>query len=69
MNVTCRKNLQILFGLAVWEYAKQHGLTHYDIRNHTGYLRNLLIRIATTGEIMVNLVVGYEDKKTEYTFA
>ena len=49
--------------LAIWEYAKQHGLTHYDIRNHTGYLRNLLIRIATTGEIMVNVVVGYEDKK------
>jgi 23S rRNA (uracil1939-C5)-methyltransferase len=50
--------------LAVWDYAKQHGLSHYDIRNHTGYLRNLLVRIATTGEIMVNIVVGYEDKKT-----
>ncbi|MDB5247694.1 MAG: methyltransferase, TrmA family [Segetibacter sp.] len=49
--------------LAIAEYAKEHGITHYDIRNHTGYLRNLLIRIATTGEIMVNLVVGYEDKK------
>lgn len=49
--------------LAVWEYAKQHNLSHYDIRNHTGYLRNLLIRIAATGEIMVNLVVAYEDKK------
>jgi 23S rRNA (uracil1939-C5)-methyltransferase len=48
--------------LAVLEYAKEHGISHYDIRNHTGYLRNLLIRIATTGEIMVNLVVGYEDK-------
>lgn len=49
--------------LAVWEYAKQHNITHYDIRNHTGYLRNLLIRIASTGEIMVNIVVGYEDTK------
>jgi len=49
--------------LAVWEYAKQHKLSHYDIKNHTGFLRNLLIRIATTGEILVNLVVGYEDKK------
>lgn len=49
--------------LAVWEYAKKHNLTHYDIRNHTGYLRNLLIRIASTSEIMVNIVVGYEDKK------
>jgi 23S rRNA (uracil1939-C5)-methyltransferase len=50
--------------LAVWEYAKQHGLTHYDIRNHSGFLRNLLVRIATTGEIMVNLVLGFEDKRT-----
>ncbi len=50
--------------LAVLEYAKQHGLTHYDIRNHAGYLRNLTIRIAITGEIMANIVVGYEDKKT-----
>ncbi len=49
--------------LAVWEYAKQHDISHYDIRNHTGYLRNLLIRIAAAGEIMVNLVVGYEDSK------
>ncbi len=49
--------------LAVWDYGKQNGLSHYDIRNHTGYLRNLLIRIATTGEIMVNLVVGYEDEE------
>ncbi len=50
--------------LALLEYAKEHRLSHYDARNHTGYLRNLLIRIATTGEIMINVVLGYEDKKT-----
>lgn len=50
--------------LAIWDYARQHNISHYDIRNHTGFLRNLLIRIAATGEIMVNLVVGYEDKET-----
>ena len=49
--------------LAIWDYARQHQLTHYDIRNHTGYLRNLLIRMTTTGEIMVNIVVGYDDEK------
>ncbi len=48
--------------LAIGEYAKKNNISHYDIRNHTGYLRNLLIRIATTGEIMVNVVVGYDDK-------
>ena len=49
--------------LALSEYAKQNNISHYDIRNHTGYLRNLLVRITETGEIMVNIVVGYEDKK------
>jgi 23S rRNA (uracil1939-C5)-methyltransferase len=48
--------------LAVWDYAKEHGLTHYDIRQHTGFLRNLQIRLATTGELMVNIVFAYEDK-------
>ncbi len=48
--------------LAIVAYAKENNISHYDIRNHTGYLRNMMIRIATTGEIMVNIVVGYENK-------
>ena len=48
--------------LAVWNYAKENGLSHYDIRQHTGFLRNLQIRLATTGELMVNIVFAYEDK-------
>ena len=50
--------------MAVAAFLKEHNLTHYDIRNHTGFLRNLVIRMTTTGEIMVNIVLGYEDKKT-----
>jgi len=34
----------------------------YDIRQHTGWMRNVVIRICTTGEIMLNVVLGYEDK-------
>lgn len=49
--------------LAIVDYAKQHQLSHYDIRNHTGFLRNVIIRIATTGQIMVNVVLGYEDQQ------
>lgn len=49
--------------LSLLDYAKQQGLTHYDIRQHTGFLRNLLVRLATTGELMVNIVLGYEDRK------
>ncbi len=42
-------------------YALEHQLPFYDIRNHTGWLRTLMLRICTTGEVMVNLCIGYED--------
>jgi 23S rRNA (uracil1939-C5)-methyltransferase len=42
-------------------FALEKGYSFYDIRQHTGWLRNLMIRLTTTGEIMVNLVVAHED--------
>jgi 23S rRNA (uracil1939-C5)-methyltransferase len=33
----------------------------YDIKEHKGWLRNIIIRHCTTGELMVNLVFGYDD--------
>ncbi|MFY0253140.1 23S rRNA (uracil(1939)-C(5))-methyltransferase RlmD [Chitinophaga sp. 30R24] len=45
------------------EYAISHELTFYDIRAQQGWLRNLIIRLCTTGEIMVNLVIHHEDKE------
>lgn len=48
---------------SVASFAKQNNISFYDIRNHKGFLRNMMVRIVTTGEIMVNLVVGEEDKK------
>jgi 23S rRNA (uracil1939-C5)-methyltransferase len=46
------------------QYAFQHQIPFYDIKQHTGWLRNLMIRLTTTGEVMVNLVIGYADEKT-----
>jgi len=43
---------------AVREKSLALGLSFYDIREHRGDLRNLIIRLCTTGELMVNLVVG-----------
>lgn len=43
-------------------FALKEGYSFYDIRQHTGWLRNLVVRVCTTGEVMVNLVIGYEDK-------
>ena len=40
----------------VRKYALQHNLPFYDFREHNGFLRNLIIRKATGGEVMVVLV-------------
>jgi len=47
---------------AVKEFGHANGLTFYDIRNHSGFLRTMQIRLCRTGEIMVNIVLGEEDK-------
>ena len=47
--------------LAVRDYALEHGLTCYDIRNHTGFLRNLVIRCSSTGAWMVIVIVAEDD--------
>jgi 23S rRNA (uracil1939-C5)-methyltransferase len=45
------------------EFAKQNGYTYYDLRNHTGNLRNLVIRTSSTGELMVIVVFAYADEE------
>jgi 23S rRNA (uracil1939-C5)-methyltransferase len=40
-------------------YALRMGLTFYDLRNHSGNLRNLIIRTSSTGEVMVVVVFAY----------
>lgn len=44
------------------DFANKHGLTFFNPRNHEGLLRTLMIRTASTGEIMV-LIQFYEDDK------
>lgn len=45
---------------AVRDYALEHRLPFYDIRNHTGFLRNLVIRNTSTGQWMVIVIVAEE---------
>lgn len=44
--------------LFVREYGLKHGYAFYDLRAQTGLLRTLMIRIASTGEVMVVVVFG-----------
>lgn len=45
------------------KFAEKNNYSYYDIKEHSGFLRNIIIRNCTTGELMVNLVFGYEDKE------
>ncbi|HVX51652.1 MAG TPA: 23S rRNA (uracil(1939)-C(5))-methyltransferase RlmD [Chitinophagaceae bacterium] len=47
---------------AIAAFAIQNNVQFYDTKLHTGWLRNVLIRMAATGEIMVNVVLGYDDE-------
>jgi len=47
---------------AIVSFAQKHNLPFYDARSHQGWLRNVMIRLAETGELMVNIVLGYEDE-------
>jgi len=47
---------------AVAAYALERNLPFYDVRKHQGWLRNMFIRNSTIGELMVNIVFGYEDE-------
>jgi len=45
---------------SIRNYAKMHNLGFYDILKKQGFLRNLIIRTTSTGEIMVVLQVGQD---------
>jgi 23S rRNA (uracil1939-C5)-methyltransferase len=49
--------------LAVKEFAKKNNWSFYDIRNHVGFLRTMQVRLCTTGELMVNIVVAEKNEE------
>ena len=46
---------------AVREYALNNGLEFFDLRDHKGLLRNLLVRNTLDGDVMVIVVFFYDD--------
>lgn len=48
---------------AIREYALERGLSFFHLRKQEGFLRTLIIRTASTGEVMVILSLFHEDKK------
>ena len=46
---------------AIRDFALHENISFYDLRNHQGYLRTLVIRTSLTGEVMIIVVFHYED--------
>ncbi len=44
------------------DFATAKAYSYYDYRNHTGWLRNIIIRHTTKGELMVNICFNYEEE-------
>ncbi|HZK69454.1 MAG TPA: 23S rRNA (uracil(1939)-C(5))-methyltransferase RlmD [Paludibacter sp.] len=49
----------------VRRYALEHNLTFFDLRSQEGFLRTLMIRTTSTGELMVIVILFYEDKEAQ----
>ncbi len=47
----------------IYDYAEEHGLTFYNIRENRGLLRTVMIRIASTGDVIVCLEFVEKDKE------
>ena len=44
------------------DYTQQRGYTFYDIRNNVGLMRTIMIRTASTGELMLVVVFGEDNE-------
>ncbi len=53
-------NNQIRNGIR--EIAEENNFSFYDIKEHTGWLRNVIVRYTSTGQCMVNLCINDEDE-------
>ena len=46
------------------QYSKSKGLAYLNIRDHTGFLRNLIVRNNLAGDVMLIVVFNYEDESS-----
>ena len=49
----------------VRRYALQHNLTFFNLRNQEGFLRTMIVRTSSNGELMIIMVFFHEDKEAQ----
>lgn len=50
--------------LFIKDYALSHSLEFYDIREKRGYLRNMIVRTTESGNVMLIVVLAYDEPET-----
>lgn len=48
----------------VREYAVENGLSFFDLREQVGYLRNMVVRTAQNGDVMLIMVFAYDEEES-----
>ena len=46
----------------VRQFAIQHQYSFYDIRAHTGWLRTMIVRTTSNGQVMINITFGFDEE-------
>jgi 23S rRNA (uracil1939-C5)-methyltransferase len=49
--------------IAIKDFALAHNYSFYDIREHSGFMRTMQVRLCRSGELMINVVFGHDDEK------
>jgi 23S rRNA (uracil1939-C5)-methyltransferase len=62
-NCWLQNSLTNKLRLTVKQFCLDQQYSFYDQRTHTGLMRNLIVRLASSGEIMVIVVFAYEDRE------
>lgn len=47
------------------KYALANNLTFFDLRSHEGFLRTMMVRTTSTGQVMLIVIFFYEDKEAQ----
>lgn len=45
------------------KYTREHNLEYYNFKAQYGWLRNVVIRVATTGQVLINVVFHHEEEE------
>lgn len=59
-------NISNSLRLFIKDFALEHGLSFYDLREQHGLLRTLMVRIASTGQIMAVMCFGEDSPQDTY---